>query len=132
MAKFRESKDMLLQAGILRPEEVVEVGAANPHVIESVHDRGYMTRIYRGQLDSKEQLQLGLPVTPQLYQRSATEVEATRQTCYAALAEGVAVCLAGGTHHAFSNHGEGYSVFNDIAVAIRDLQVHQPGIGDLS
>ncbi|MEP4079280.1 histone deacetylase [Haloferula sp.] len=128
MEKFRESKEMLLQGGVLRPEEVVEVGAANPHVIQSVHDRDYMTRIYRGQLDSKEELRLGLPVTPQLYQRSATEVEATRQTCYAALAEGVAVCLAGGTHQAFSGRGEGYSVFNDIAVAIRDLQVHQPGI----
>ena len=87
-----------------------------------------MSRIYRGELDYKEQMQLGLPVSPKLYQRSATEVEATRQTCYAALAEGVAVCLAGGTHHAFSNHGEGYSVFNDVAVAIRDLQVRQPGI----
>jgi acetoin utilization deacetylase AcuC-like enzyme len=67
-------------------------------------------------------------VTPQLYHRSATEVEATRQTCHAALAEGVAVCLAGGTHHAFREHGEGYCVFNDVAIAIRDLQMRQPGI----
>jgi acetoin utilization deacetylase AcuC-like enzyme len=128
MAKFRESKDMLLQGGILRPEEVIEVGQAAQHVLQSVHDPAYLSRIYRGQLDTKEQMQLGLPVSGKLYQRSATEVEATRQTCYAALAEGVAVCLAGGTHHAFSNHGEGYNVFNDVAVAIRDLQMRQPGI----
>lgn len=128
MQKFRESKDMLIQGGILRPEEVVEVGQADQHVIQSVHDPAYLARIYRGQLDAKEQLKLGLPVTPKLYQRSATEVEATRQACYAALVEGVAVCLAGGTHHAFREHGEGYSVFNDVAIAIRDLQVRQPGI----
>ena len=63
-----------------------------------------------------------------MFARSATEVEATRLACHAALAEGVGVCLAGGTHHAFRGHGEGYCVFNDVAVAIRDLQDKQPNI----
>jgi acetoin utilization deacetylase AcuC-like enzyme len=128
MEKFRVSKDMLLEGGILRPEEIIEVQVAEPHLLRSVHEAGYIDRIYSGLLDRKEQLQLGLPVTPRLYHRSATEVEATRQTCHAALAEGVAVCLAGGTHHAFRGHGEGYCVFNDVAIAIRDLQLRQPGI----
>ncbi|MBK1827551.1 histone deacetylase family protein [Haloferula rosea] len=128
MEKFRVSKDMLLGGGILKPEEIVDVSEVQPHLLKSVHDPAYLSKIYRGQLDPKEQLRLGLPVTPKLYQRSATEVEATRQTCYAALEEGVAVCLAGGTHHAFEDHGEGYCVFNDVAIAIRDLQVHRPGI----
>ena len=128
MEKFRVSKDMLLGGGILKPEEIVDVAEVQPHLLKSVHDPAYLSKIYRGQLDPKEQLRLGLPVTPKLYQRSATEVEATRQTCYAALEEGVAVCLAGGTHHAFEDHGEGYCVFNDVAIAIRDLQVHRPGI----
>lgn len=128
MEKFRVSKDMLLGGGILKPEEIVEVREVEPHLLKSVHDPAYLAKIYRGQLDPKEQLRLGFPVTPKLYQRSATEVEATRQACYAALEEGVAVCLAGGTHHAFAGHGEGYSVFNDVAIAIRDLQVHRPGI----
>lgn len=128
MEKFRVSKDLLLEGGILRPEEIVDVREVEPHLLKSVHAPAYLAKIYRGQLDPKEQLRLGLPVTPKLYQRSATEVEATRQTCYAALEEGVAVCLAGGTHHAFESHGEGYCVFNDVAIAIRDLQVHRPGI----
>lgn len=128
MQKFQLSKDMLLEGRILRPEEIVEVGAAADHLLKSVHEQHYLDRIYRGQLDMKEQIRLGLPATPKLYERSATEVEATRQTCHAALAEGVAVCLAGGTHHAFSEHGEGYCVFNDVAIAIRDLQVKRPGI----
>lgn len=128
MEKFRISKDMLLDGGILRPEEIIEVKTAEPHLLKAVHETAYIDRIYSGLLDRKEQIQLGLPATPRLYHRSATEVEATRQTCHAALAEGVAVCLAGGTHHAFRGHGEGYCVFNDIAIAIRDLQLRQPGI----
>ncbi|QJE96906.1 histone deacetylase family protein [Luteolibacter luteus] len=128
MEKFRISKDMLLEGGILKPEEIVEVKVADSHLLRAVHDHTYVDRIYSGLLDRKEQIQLGLPVTPQLYHRSATEVEATRQACHAALAEGVAVCLAGGTHHAFREHGEGYCVFNDVAIAIRDLQMRQPGI----
>jgi len=128
MEKFRISKDMLLEGGILRPEEVIEVPVAAPHLLSLVHDADYLARIYSCRLDPKEQLKLGLPVTPRLYTRSATEVEATRRACHAALEEGVAVCLAGGTHHAFREHGEGYCVFNDIAIAIRDLQARQPGI----
>lgn len=128
MEKFRVSKDMLLEGGVLRPEEVVDVREAEPHLLSGVHSRDYLDKIYRGRLDKKEALRLGLPMTPKLFRRSATEVEATRQTCHAALAEGVAVCLAGGTHHAFADHGEGYCVFNDVAIAIRDLQAKRPGI----
>ena len=128
MEKFRVSKDMLIQGGVLKAEEIVEVGMAEAHVLQRVHDRAYLDRIYRGQLDMKEQIRLGLPTTPLLYQRSVTEVEATRQACHAALEEGVAVCLAGGSHHAFRDHGEGYSVFNDVAVAVADLQAKRPGI----
>lgn len=128
MDKFRISKDMLLDGGILRPEEIIEVKVAEPYLLKSVHEAAYIGKIYSGLLDRKEQLQLGLPLTPELYRRSATEVEATRQACHAALAEGVAVCLGGGTHHAFREHGEGYCVFNDVAIAIRDLQMRQQGI----
>lgn len=128
MDKFRVSKDMLLDGGILRPEEIIEVRAADAHLLQRVHERDYIGKIQSGMLGRKEQLLLGLPVTPKLYQRSVTEVEATRLACHAALAEGVAVCLAGGTHHAFHGHGEGYCVFNDVAIAIRDLQDKQPNI----
>jgi acetoin utilization deacetylase AcuC-like enzyme len=129
MEKFRLSKDMLLDSGVLRPEEIVEVRAPiDHHRLLRAHDSNYIAKIESGLLDRKEQILLGLPVTPDLFRRSATEVEATRLACYAALAEGVGVCLAGGTHHAFRAHGEGYSVFNDVAVAIRDLQEKQPNI----
>lgn len=128
MDKFRVSKDMLLEGGIITPEEIVEVRIADSHILQRVHDRDYLQKIYSCTVDRKEEMRIGLPVTPQLYTRSATEVEATRLTCRAALEEGVAVCLAGGTHHAFREHGEGYCVFNDVAAAIRDLQDWRPGI----
>ncbi|MEI7955041.1 MAG: histone deacetylase [Verrucomicrobiota bacterium] len=128
MDKFRVSKDMLLDGGILRPEEIIDVRPVAQHHLRRVHDSSYIAKIAAGTLDRKEQIVLGLPASPRLFTRSAAEVEATRLACRAALAEGVGVCLAGGTHQAFREHGEGYSVFNDVAVAIRDLQDQQPGI----
>jgi len=128
MDKFRISKDMLLSEHILRPEEIIDVKSADFHHILRVHDRSYIEKIQSAALDRKEQMLLGLPASPNLFARSATEVEATRLACEAALAEGVGVCLAGGTHHAFREHGEGYCVFNDIAISIRDLQDKQPNI----
>ena len=128
MEKYRVSKDMLLESGIILPEDIIEVRIADSHILQRVHDQDYVNRIYSCAIDRKEEMRLGLPVTPQLYTRSATEVEATRLTCRAALEEGVAVCLAGGMHHAFREHGEGYCVFNDVAAAIRDLQDWKPNI----
>lgn len=128
MDKFRISKDMLLSEKILRPEEIIEVKPTEFHNILRVHDRAYIEKIQSAALDRKEQLILGLPASRNLFTRSATEIEATRLACNTALTEGVGVCLAGGTHHAFREHGEGYCVFNDIAIAIRDLQDKQPNI----
>ena len=128
MDKFRVSKDMLLESGILRPDEIIDVRGVAMHHLRRVHETGYIAKIEAGALDRKEQIVLGLPASPRLFTRCAAEVEATRLACHAALAEGVGVCLAGGTHRAFREHGEGYSVFNDVAVAIRDLQDAQPKI----
>ncbi|MBT8044317.1 MAG: histone deacetylase [Verrucomicrobiae bacterium] len=126
--KYSTSRDMLLQNGVLRPEEIIDVSQTDLHVLKRVHEGEYLSKIYHGALDLREQAALGLPANPQLFARCATEAEATRQTCHAALAEGVAVCLAGGTHHAFKGRGEGFCVFNDVAIAVRDLQEKRPGI----
>ena len=126
--KFSASREMLLQNGIIRPEEIITVDQTDLHVLKRVHTGEYLSKIYHGALDRKEQLALGLPITNKLFARCATEAEATRQTCHAALNEGIAVCLAGGTHHAFKGRGEGFCVFNDVAIAVRDLQEKRPGI----
>jgi acetoin utilization deacetylase AcuC-like enzyme len=126
--KFQQTKDMLLDDGILRPEEIIAVPAPDPLLLRMAHEAGYIERVASGALDRREQLLLGLPPSPGLFARAAAEVEATRQACHAALAEGVAVSLAGGNHRAFRDHGEGFSVFNDVAVAVRDLQLRHPNI----
>ena len=126
--KYSSSREMLLTHGIIRPEEIIDVSQTDLHVLKRVHDGAYLSKIYHGALDRREQLALGLPANPRLFARCATEAEATRQTCHAALAEGVAVCLGGGTHHAFKGRGEGFCVFNDVAIAVRDLQEKRPGI----
>lgn len=128
MDKYRVSKDMLLQGGILRPEEIVEVRAADAEHLRRVHDTQYVERIRSGILDRKEQITLGLPSSPMLYTRSAIEVEATRLACHAALSEGIGVSLGGGMHHAFRDHGEAFCVFNDVAIAIRDIRQRHPNI----
>lgn len=128
MDKFRVSQEMLLSGGVLRPEQIVEVEPARIEHLSLAHDHSYIDKIRRGALDRKEEIKLGLPVSGRLFERSATEVEGTRLACEAALVEGVGVCLAGGTHHAFREHGEGYCVFNDIAIAVKDLQRARPGI----
>ena len=106
----------------------MNVQQSDLHVLKRVHDDQYLSKIYHGALDQREQIALGLPVTSKLFSRCATEAEATRQACHAALLEGVAVCLAGGTHHAFKGRGEAFCVFNDVAIAVRDLQEKRPGI----
>jgi acetoin utilization deacetylase AcuC-like enzyme len=75
-----------------------------------------------GTLSAKEQRRIGFPWSPELVRRSVRTVGATIGACRASLEEGVAVNLAGGTHHAYCDHGEGYCVFNDSAVAARAMQ----------
>ena len=126
MQKFRDSAAALIASGVLRSDEIISVGPASDEVILRVHDRAYIQKLKTASLSRAEEVKLGLPVTPHLYQRSATETEATRRACHAALEHGAASVLAGGTHHAFADRGEGYCVLNDVAVAVRDLQISQP------
>jgi acetoin utilization deacetylase AcuC-like enzyme len=87
-----------------------------------VHTADYYDRLVAGLLTDREVRRLGLPWSELLVGRSRVSVGGTLAAARAALAEGVAANLGGGTHHAFSEHGEGFCVFNDIAVAIRVLR----------
>jgi acetoin utilization deacetylase AcuC-like enzyme len=75
-----------------------------------------------GALSDAEQRRIGLPWSPSLVERSLRAVGGTCEAATAALDLGITMNLAGGTHHAFPDHGEGFCVFNDVAVAIRSLQ----------
>ncbi len=91
-----------------------------------VHTNDYLEQIRTGSLDPRAALKLGLPACEALLTRSRLEVAGTLAATYAALTDGLACNLAGGTHHAFPDHGQGYCVLNDVAIAIRDLHVTRP------
>lgn len=116
-----------------------EAPAATDEQLLLAHDAGYVRRVLGGGLSAQEQRAIGFPWSIEMVERSRRSVGATLAACRAAAAEGVAVNLAGGTHHAQRDRGQGYCVFNDVAiaalalcaaqesarVAIIDLDVHQ-------
>ncbi len=128
MIKFPMAHGMLLDSGVVGPGDVVEVEPASREHLERVHTPEYLDRLARGDLTAKEATILGLPPSPELFVRSAREVEGTRRAMRAALTDGVAANLAGGTHHAFADHGEGFCALNDVAVGVRDLQRTHPDL----
>ncbi len=128
MVKFPTAFDMLLEGGVIRASDVSEVEPATREQLERVHTPAYLDRVARGELTSKEATILGLPPSPELFVRCAREVEGTRQAVRTALTNGIAANLAGGTHHAFADRGEGFCVLNDVAVAVRDVQTDRPDL----
>ena len=86
------------------------------------HDPVYVHRLQNGELSAKEVRRVGLPWSPEIVRRARYSVGGTIAACRAALEEGVAVNLAGGTHHAFSDHGQGYCWLNDSVIAARAIQ----------
>jgi acetoin utilization deacetylase AcuC-like enzyme len=104
------------QAGLLLPP------AATDEEILRAHDAAYLERVKHGTLSAAEQRRIGFPWSPEMVERSRRSSGATLAAARAALHEGAAANLAGGTHHAFRDRGEGYCVFNDAAIAALCLQ----------
>jgi acetoin utilization deacetylase AcuC-like enzyme len=88
-----------------------------------VHHPDYIAKVVNGTLSEKEIRRIGFPWSPGMVERSRRSVGGTIAACRSALSEGLAANLAGGTHHAYPDHGEGYCVFNDVAVAARVMQM---------
>lgn len=120
--KFELARDILVAEGTVTEEEVVEPPRAAIQDVSLVHDPGYLDRLVNGTLSAKEVRKLGLPWTESLVTRSFTAISGTIEGAKKALEFGVASNLAGGTHHAYPDRGEGFCVLNDVAVAIRVLQ----------
>ena len=97
--------------------EVIEAAPAEDTVLALAHDAGYIRAIAGNGLSAAEQRAIGFPWSEAMVERSRRSVGATIAAARAALAEGVAANLAGGTHHAGASRGSGYCVFNDVAVA---------------
>ena len=107
----------------LTPSHALSVpDAATDAQLLRAHDPGYLSRVVNGKLTSMEVRRIGLPWSRELVERSRRSVGGTISACRAALQEGIAVSLSGGTHHAFRDRGEGFCIFNDSAVAARTMQ----------
>jgi acetoin utilization deacetylase AcuC-like enzyme len=122
MRKFEQLHRYLLDTGTLRDMDVITPRQADYNELSLVHTDYYLRGILDGELTRKEERRLGLPWSPGLATRSRLAVQGTMNAAMMALQDGVAGNLAGGTHHSMPNHGEGFCVFNDVAIAIRSLR----------
>jgi acetoin utilization deacetylase AcuC-like enzyme len=139
MDKYARLRARVVEHGIIAPDRLHEPQAASWTDILRVHTPEYVARVRDGGLTREEQRRIGFPWSLQMVERSRRSVGGTIEAARAALPDGVAANLAGGTHHAFGDHGEGYCIFNDVAVAattmletgrvrhvaVIDLDVHQ-------
>jgi acetoin utilization deacetylase AcuC-like enzyme len=123
MSKYSLLKDRLLAEGILAVDDILQPEPIDAQTLELVHAREYLVKLASSGLSAAEQRRLGLPWSEALWQRSRLASAGTLLAARVALAEGLAGNLAGGTHHAFADHGEGFCVLNDVAIAIRKLQM---------
>ncbi|RMG09600.1 MAG: histone deacetylase [Acidobacteria bacterium] len=120
--KFELVRDKLLLEGTLESDEIIEPQPAAIEDLCLVHTRDYVTRFMDGKLTDKEIRRLGLPWSKSLVRRSFLATSGTINASKHALRYGISSNLAGGTHHAYPDRGEGFCVFNDVAVATRVLQ----------
>ena len=122
MRKYEALRRRVADEGLVAPRDLREPEAATDEQLHRVHERGYVRRVKEGRLDERELRRIGFPWSPAMVERSLRSAGATVEACRAAMDDGVAVNLAGGTHHAFADRGEGFCVFNDSAVAARAMQ----------
>jgi acetoin utilization deacetylase AcuC-like enzyme len=124
MSKYSLLKDLLLSEATLREADILRPEPLDTATLERVHTPEYLAKLAAG-LSAAEQRRLGLPWSENLWQRSRLASAGTLLAAREALKGGIAGNLAGGTHHAFADHGEGFCVLNDVAIAIRQLQAER-------
>lgn len=122
MQKYRLLRERVLETGLVEEYNLRIPEPAADWQLLLAHDAEYVHRVVEGQMTRQEILRMGFPWSPQLVERSRRSSGGTVAACRAALVEGFAGNLAGGTHHAGQSHAEGYCVFNDSIVAARTLQ----------
>ena len=122
MAKYSMLRERVARDGICGPGELRTPRAITNGEILRAHAPSYMQRVVSGDLTDKEVRRIGFPWSERMVERSRRASGGTLGACLAALEEGFAANLAGGTHHALSGRGEGYCVFNDSAIAARAVQ----------
>jgi acetoin utilization deacetylase AcuC-like enzyme len=122
ISKYPLLAQQLLAEGVLVDADIIEPEAIDIETLQLVHRTEYLDKLQSSRLSTAEQRRLGLPWSEALWQRSRLASAGTLLAARAALSDGMAGNLAGGTHHAFADHGEGFCVLNDVAVAISKLR----------
>ncbi|MEM9558203.1 MAG: histone deacetylase [Acidobacteriota bacterium] len=122
MTKYRRLRERALAEGVLAAEDLRVAEPVHDDDLRRAHDADYIARVVDGRLSRREERRIGFPWSPGLVERSRRSAGATLAASRAALVDGVAANLAGGTHHATVDAGAGFCVFNDAAVAICALQ----------
>jgi acetoin utilization deacetylase AcuC-like enzyme len=122
MAKFPALHEILLAESVIDPVDVIRPREAPLDLLRLVHTEDYLWKLATGNLTNAEERRIGIPWSERLWRRSKLAVNGTLNAAFMALEDGLAGNLAGGTHHAYPDHGQGYCVLNDVAIAIRELQ----------
>jgi acetoin utilization deacetylase AcuC-like enzyme len=139
MLKYELIPAQLLHEGLIEQENLFSPEPLDEATILLTHDQAYWEQLRDLTLPSKEQRRIGFPLNAQLVEREIRIAKGTIDGCHYAMDNGVAFNVAGGTHHAGSNWGEGFCMLNDQAIAanyllnnglvksilIIDLDVHQ-------
>jgi acetoin utilization deacetylase AcuC-like enzyme len=126
--KYRLLREAVEAEALVTRERLLVPAAVTDEDILRVHTVDYLARVQSGALRPREARRIGFPWSPQLVERSRRSVGGTLEAGRSALEAGCGVHLAGGTHHAFADRGEGFCVFNDVAIAVRTLQA-RAGVG---
>ena len=122
MIKYSMLRESVAASSICGPEEMIVPNPVSDAEILRSHEEGYLRRVASGTLTEKEMRRIGFPWSKRMVERSRRASGGTLGACLAALEDGFAANLAGGTHHAFADRGEGYCVLNDSAIAARAVQ----------
>ncbi|HKE01482.1 MAG TPA: histone deacetylase [Planctomycetota bacterium] len=135
MRKYRVLRELLVAEGTLREEDVADPGLVSREDAETAHDPEWVDAVFAARVDREMEKRIGLPVTPALSARARAAAAATLGAARAALRDGIASNLAGGTHHAGRARGAGFCLLNDLAIAAlvlrRDGAVRRVAIVDL-
>ncbi|MFT3680744.1 MAG: histone deacetylase [Ferruginibacter sp.] len=139
MLKYELIPEQLLHEGTITSSNIFAPQVCTDEIVLWTHDKDYMERLQQQKLSEKEQRHIGFPQSPALTEREFVIAQGTIDCCLHAIQNGVALNVAGGTHHAFAGRGEGFCLLNDMAIAanyllkknsaqqilVVDLDVHQ-------
>lgn len=123
--KYFRLRQRVQSCGLISADDLRQAEPARDEQLLRAHSLEYLNKVVDGQLGDREIRRIGFPWSPELVERSRRSVGGTLAACRAGLEDGLAANLAGGTHHAYRDHGEGFCVFNDVAVAALAMQAEQ-------